>query len=602
MLSEFNSALSEAFLGVARARGMLSDDQANELAELSTNSSVMSSQLAVELGMLAPVEVEIIEAFLAPKDLAPGYELLDVVGYGALGVVYRARQPHLQRDVAIKAILQSRLSQQNVVARFQQEGALIGRLQHPNIVSAYDFGSHRNRLYLVMELVSGVDLSRRTDKGPIPITTALSIVRQIASGLAHALSHRIIHRDIKPGNLLLTEAPAGFDLPPGVPLVKIADFGLARFHRSPDIDEQDTRLTMTGAALGTPMYCAPEQLSGDEIDHRSDIYALGATFFRMLAGDAPFAPEKVSKIIAAKVTGQPPRVELLPADLDPEVQDLLLDMMKSDPDERIPDYETLISRIDAIGSPPAVDANRQVAKPVGLGQRSTSAKGTKWRTILALATLLVLGLSAVAVPRWLQAPAFPTMIPSGWEMHLFDGKTITGWTVRSGLWQSGVDREGGAILIGKGSAVRTLPAPPPAGTEGQTGIGFRVGMDLQDAESAEIHFAFQGQANPSVPRAVVVLSPEGVTLGTKESVDSEFISSGRTVDMPADIGDQPRYHEVRVERHGEDWFAFFDDQQIGQSPANSQQDERLIALVTDGTVHFEGPLVYQLRQPSNAIE
>ena len=608
MLSDFNPALSAAFIGVARSRGMISDDQANELAELSNNSSVMPSQLAVETGMLKPVEVEIVEAFLAPKDLAPGYELLDVVGYGALGVVYRARQSHLQRDVAIKAILQSRLSQHNAVARFQQEGALIGRLQHPNIVSAYDFGSHRNRLYLVMELVSGVDLSRRSDNGPIPITTALAIVRQIALGLAHAFHHRIIHRDIKPGNLLLTEAPAGFDLPPGVPLVKIADFGLARFHSSPDGDGQDTRLTMTGAALGTPMYCAPEQLSGDEIDHRSDIYALGATFFRILAGDTPFPPEKVSKIIAAKVTGQLPRVELLPADLDPEIRALLLDMMKTDPDDRIPDYETLISRIDAIGTTGAGRSQEKVTKSLGLPLRAGNTKGSKRQKILALTALLALVVSAVTLPKLLRSPALPTMIPSGWESHLFDGKTMTGWTVRGGLWSSGVDSEGGAILIGKGAVVRPLPSPPlatPPGpqNEGPSGIGFRVGIDLQEAGLAEIHFAFQGHERPSVPRMVVLLSPQRVALGTKSSADSEFVSSGRAVEFPPDEGDDPRYHEIRVERHGAYWFASFDDREIGQLPANAREvNEGLIAFFTDSTVHFEGPLVYQLHPPANAIE
>ena len=444
---------------------MLNEDQANELIELSSNATVMPSQLAVEMGLLTPIDVEVVEAFLAPKDLAPGYELLDVVGFGALGVVYRARQPHLHRDVAIKAILQSRLSQQNVVARFQQEGALIGRLQHPNIVSAYDFGSHRNRLYLVMELVAGVDLSRRAEDGPMPIGKALSIVRQTASGLAHALSHRIIHRDIKPGNLLLTDAPTGFDLPPGVPLVKIADFGLARFHASAEMDDLDTRLTMTGAALGTPMYCAPEQLSGDEIDHRSDIYALGASFFRILTGDTPFASEKVSKIIAAKVTGQPPRVELLPGDLDPAAKELLLDMMKVDPDERVPDYETLISRIDSIDPSNAskslgVIGQRQIRLPADPPLRRFKVPGRRWMAVIG--SLIMLGILVFALPTWLRRPVAPTMIPSGSEFHLFDGKTITGWMVRSGLWKSGVDSEGGSILIGKGSAVRPLPVLPAA--------------------------------------------------------------------------------------------------------------------------------------------
>jgi hypothetical protein len=195
------------------------------------------------------------------------------------------------------------------------------------------------------------------------------------------------------------------------------------------------------------------------------------------------------------------------------------------------------------------------------------------------------------------------MIPSGWESHLFDGKTMTGWTVRGGLWSSGTDSEGGTILIGKGSVVRPLPSPPGLRNERPSGIGFRVGIDLQEASSAEIHFAFQGQESTDAPRMVVKLSPQRVTFGTKDTAESELLSSGRTVEFSNDQGDDPRYHEIRVERHGEYWFAFFDDQEIGRLPAKvREEDERLIALVTDGTVHFEGPLVYHLRPPVNSIE
>ena len=264
-------------------------------------------------------------------------------------MVYRARQPHLKRDVAIKAILQSRLVEQNVAARFQQEGAAIGRLQHPNIVSAFDSGSHKQRLYLVMELVPGADLQRRLDEdGAMDVATSLSILRQTASGLAHAHAQKIIHRDIKPGNLMLTDAPAGFDLPPGVPLVKIADFGLARLSAQTDSEPDATRLTMTGAALGTPMYCAPEQLSGDPVDHRADIYALGATLVNMLAGVPPFKKTSVSKLITAKLTGHKYDIDSLPHDLPDGVQELIDQMVANDPSERISSYDTLIERIDQI--------------------------------------------------------------------------------------------------------------------------------------------------------------------------------------------------------------------------------------------------------------
>jgi serine/threonine protein kinase len=596
MLSESDRSFSEAFVDVARDRGLLSEERAREIVELSKQRKVPPSQVAIEMEWLQPVDVEIVHAFIAPDDLAPGYELLDVVGTGALGVVYRARQPHLQRDVAIKAILQSRLSNQNVAARFQQEGAAIGRLQHPNIVSAYDFGSHRNRLYLVMEFVPGVDLARRLDEGAFLTDISLSIIRQAAAGLAHAWSQGVIHRDIKPANLLLTDAPAGYELPAGVPLVKIADFGLARFHRSPEIDEQETRLTIEGAALGTPMYCAPEQLSGDEVDHRADIYALGATLFRLLAGHPPFPPDKVSRIIAAKVTGQPPRVELLPSDLAPEVRQLLLDMMKADPEDRIGDYGELLNRIDAVGSGKRALEVRRAGTPA----TSTRAGWPPWvkRLGAALALALIFAVGALLQRHW-QQPAVPTMTPSGYQSHLFDGRTMNGWIVRGGLWKSGVDSEGGAVLVGRGSAVRQLPIAATTGLSPDNGLGVRIGVDLQDARAAEVHFAFQGENRESSPRLVIELSQVGVVFGAKKNDGSELVAAGPVVEMPANPSDQPRYHEVRLERHGSHWFASFDDVILGSRRADENEDVSVIKLIADGTVHFEGPLVYRL-SPSTA--
>jgi hypothetical protein len=474
-------------------------------------------------------------------------------------------------------------------------------LQHPNIVSAYDFGSHRNRLYLVMELVQGVDLGRRLEAGPIALATALAIARQTAAGLAHAFSHRIIHRDIKPGNLLLTDAQAGFDLPPGTPLVKIADFGLARFHQSTGIDEQDTRLTLTGTALGTPMYCAPEQLSGDEIDHRADIYALGATVFRMISGQTPFASDKVSKIIAAKVTGAPPRMELLPTDTPLPVRDLLLDMMQGDPDQRIADYPTLMERIDRVYAP-----TTPVTRPSALSRDTPhpfrfARSKTSRRLLRATIAAMIVGLLGIWwLPR-LRQPAVPLLVPSGWEQHLFDGKTITGWLVRGGLWSSGEDDEGGAILIGKGSIVRSLPKLPESTTFEGSGIGVRLGVDLQESAAAEIHFAFAGDEHPEARRYVVRLAPPSVQLGSKSSSDGEFVPNNAGLNIPVDEGASPSYHEIRIERHGGHWFAFFDDAQLGSLPADRETNDRLVQLVADGTVHFEGPVVYQLKTPVAAV-
>ncbi len=165
-------------------------------------------------GMLDPVQVDIVETLLSPEDVVPGYQILDLIAQGGMGVVYRARQKSLDRIVAIKTILVSQMHDQSSFARFEQEAVAVARLRHPNIVAAYDFGRHQGRLFFVMELVEGEDVQRTIEnEGPLTENVAWRLLRQAAAGLSHAASAGIIHRDIKPANLLLVEPPAGFELP-----------------------------------------------------------------------------------------------------------------------------------------------------------------------------------------------------------------------------------------------------------------------------------------------------------------------------------------------------------------------------------------------------
>ena len=563
MSAEFDSTVSRAFVDAAVQRKYIDSDQAKTLLEQSDEQSVLPSELAVETGLLKPVEAEIIEAFTAPKELAPGYELLDVLGYGALGIVYRARQPHLHRDVAIKSILQSRILAPNAAARFQREGAAIGRLQHPNIVAAYDFGMHRDRLFLVMELVQGADLRHRLESGPLDATTGLWIIRQAAAGLAHAHSHQIIHRDIKPGNLLLTTAPAGYDLPQDVPLVKIADFGLARLNTAAVGDENDTQLTLAGAALGTPMYCAPEQLMGDQVDHRADIYALGATLFRIVAGAAPYDEKKASRVMAAKVTGQSPRYDLLPDDLDGDTRQLLTDMMEPDPESRIADYGDLLDRIDQVlrsdgdGAPTRRPAIRGSAGGGSAGKAGSSRKyfALAW---FAVAVSVVAGLGVAIRGRLRQDPV-PTMTLGSVSIPIFDG-TLTGWTTKAGLWRDGQDDEGARVLVGSGTLQRTLPQQ----IFSDAGYGVRVNVDRRDATAVELRV---GQEGADAPLPLVLrFGPDQVTLGRRDQASG--LRAIEQVDSPAGPTDGgPSYYQLRLERHGRDWFAYFNDALIGTQRA-----------------------------------
>lgn len=588
MSFDFDADQMRRFVSTARARLLIDDDQAATLIDRAIGQQAPVQQLAIDAGFLSGPQVEIVDAFLEPDDLAPGYRLLDVLGQGALGVVYRARQERLQRDVAIKAILQARLSQTNVLQRFQKEAAAIARLQHPNIVAAYDSGTHRGRVFLVMELVSGSDLRERIQLGALPLEQSLAIVRQTALGLAHAQSHQVIHRDIKPANLMLTDAPTGFDLPVGVPLVKIADFGLARFNPLGDVDEDANRLTMTGAALGTPMYCAPEQLTGDPVDHRADIYGLGATLFSMLTGHAPFDSTKLHKLVAAKVTGERPRLDMLSKDTPAGVVALLTDMMHHDPQARIADYATLIGRIDEQTVAPEMASTLIGACTM---PRPTRSSGRPWIAASIMAgALIVAGWGAASWSN--RSPAEPPrLVESVWSEPLFNGQSLSGWTNHASSWSVQDDDEGSRVLAGNGYLSHPIPPLPADVAESSVAIGLRIRVDLNKADAAEVQFAFDGDDFERAGRWAVRFVGRQASLGYRKDKDAELDVS-QTVDLDSFRGeaDDPMWHEVQLQCHADRWYASFDDQPLGSVAVDVKSPNGAIQLIAVGGQAFFGDI------------
>jgi serine/threonine protein kinase len=214
-----------------------------------------------------------------PSELAPyfpGYEIEALIARGGMGAVYRARQLSLNRPVAIKLLPFDLGMREDFAERFRREAEALARLQHPHIVAVHDFGqADDGHYFMVMELVGGTDLATRLrNEGALPLDEALRIVRQVCEALQFAHQRGVVHRDIKPGNVLLDAAGQ----------VKVADFGIAQFAQ----DEAAGDLTMTGALLGTPDYTAPEQLivSGT-VDHRADIFSLGVMLYQLLTGQLP---------------------------------------------------------------------------------------------------------------------------------------------------------------------------------------------------------------------------------------------------------------------------------------------------------------------------
>ena len=262
----------------------------------------------------------------------------------------RARQKSLDRIVALKMILFSQMHDPTALSRFEREAVAVAKLRHPNIVAAYDLGRSQRCLYFAMELIEGTDVEQFVKThGPLDEAAAWGLVRQATSGLSHAASAGIIHRDVKPANLLLVDPPAGFELPGGLKMVKITDFGLAFLMR--DV-ETTTRLTSANATIGSPHYIAAEQLEGDAFDHRVDIYSLGATAYHMLTGEPPFNGGKLSQIIAGKLTADSLDVRAKIPDISPASAELLQRMTFRDPARRIASYSELLAQIDGLQLPP----------------------------------------------------------------------------------------------------------------------------------------------------------------------------------------------------------------------------------------------------------
>ena len=219
------------------------------------------------------------------------YEVLGELGQGAMGIVYKARDPLIDRVVAIKTInLGLALDEkEEYEGRFYQEAKAAGRLNHPNIVTIYDVGKSGDVAYIAMEFLQGRELRDiMNDGGLLPVDQVLDIVAQVAQGLAYAHEHGIVHRDVKPSNIMVVRDGHA----------KITDFGIARMASS-------AVRTQTGMVLGSPKYMSPEQVMGKEIDQRSDIFSLGVMLYEMLTGQAPFNGENVNAIMYQTLNAVP---------------------------------------------------------------------------------------------------------------------------------------------------------------------------------------------------------------------------------------------------------------------------------------------------------
>ncbi len=265
---------------------------------------------------------------LVGRTLPGGYVILDLVGIGGMGRVYRAEQTNLGRTVAVKIIHPHLVGEENAAARFITEARAASRLNHPNSVAVIDFGKTEDgQLYLVMEFLRGKDLARvQYEEGPLSFRRIVSILKQTLAALSEAHHLGIIHRDLKPENIILEQVRTGGDF------VKVVDFGLAKMR----IEAVQSNITSPGIVCGTPEYMSPEQGRGDPLDARSDLYAVGVIFYQLLTGRLPFEAESPTQVVLMHITEQPedPRAIVPERSIPSLLADVCLMALAKDPNHR----------------------------------------------------------------------------------------------------------------------------------------------------------------------------------------------------------------------------------------------------------------------------
>jgi len=360
------------------------------------------------------------------------YEDLEVIGRGGMGMIYKARDPVLERSVALKVISSVEITP-DLRARFFREARACARLRdHPNIITIHDMGEDAGRLFIVMELLEGEELRRLIARhAPLTLENKLAILRQICDGLYHAHQRGVVHRDIKPANIFLL--PAG--------QVKILDFGIAQIAAAAATTHGD--LTR-GMMMGTPRYMAPEQVRG-QADHRSDIFSVGAVAYELFSGRPPFTGEHPMEILEQLRTSTPARLSELDPRLPPELSDIVERAIQKEPEARFADLGEMGRQLEAVrrglgeetkhlqalASPTPVVQTATVVSPTGAAVEPPAARtehaestdhwpsrgaATAWDTgepvsrlpRIAIATGVAIAVIVVAALYFWQAPSTPS--------------------------------------------------------------------------------------------------------------------------------------------------------------------------------------------------
>src|SRR5690242_2331835 len=293
--------------------------------------------------------------------LSAHYEVDSEIGRGGMGVVYRAKDKRLKRTVAIKVLPPELAFQSAIKTRFLREAETAAQLSHPNIVPIYSVDEAESLVFFVMAYISGDNLAKRLhDTGVLNTDDVRRVSREVADALAYAHERGVVHRDIKPDNILLDSTTGR---------AMVTDFGIAR------ASEGDNRLTATGMAIGTPAYMSPEQAAGDrQIDGRSDLYSLGVVAYQMLAGQLPFQASSTAAMLMKHISERPAPLDQVRPDVPPDLSAAIMMLLEKEPANRFPSAAAFEAVMAGDMSQMPARTAQSTAPPPAWGPPSTTSQ------------------------------------------------------------------------------------------------------------------------------------------------------------------------------------------------------------------------------------
>ena len=430
--------------------------------------------------------------------LADRYELEELVGTGGMSSVFRAHDRLLDRKVALKILHQQYSGDDDYVERFKREARSVAALSHPNVVTVIDRGEHEDRQFIVFEYVEGENLKRLIERrGPAPVPNALELAIQIARGLAFAHQQGLIHRDVKPQNVLLN----------GDGRAKVTDFGIAR-----SLNVQ-RGMTQTGTVLGTSDYIAPEQAQGQRVDEHTDVYSLGVVVYELLTGEVPFPGENFVAVAMRHINEEPPSVREKRPDVPVRVDEAVRRAMAKRPEDRFPTMDAFCAELEACLAELQA-AGTQVARPAM--RRQHRPRFSAWPLIVALVVLAgAVAVGAVLILRNGNGGS-PSGGTSGGAVHL---RAITAYDPIGGDGEH--DADAPKATDGQQSTYWTTESYRTAPSLGKAGVG----LVLDAGRRVELHHLGFTTATPGLTAEILAgnapSGPFDAVVGASQKVAGE---------------------------------------------------------------------------------